>query len=159
MWKTTIVEIQFLGNDQGPRDGIVSRNAGLWADLRWYTSYKIVHGLVDEDPSEVGNSGRATRRSTSQHRFGNITANKNCYRVFLFFRGLSLSGTTCPDISQCLLSWDFQGPNWHKRLALRPWSLVATTTTIEMTADPLCHISLAGALHRTDLDLDPRFRS
>ena len=40
-------------------------------------------------------------------------------------------------------------PNWHKRLALRPWSLVATATTIEMTADPLCHISLVGALHRT----------
>ena len=47
------------------------------------------------------------------------------------------------------------GPNWHKRLALRPLSLVATTTTIEMTADPLCHISLVGALHGTDLDLDP----
>ena len=30
-----------------------------------------------------------------------------------------------------------------------------TTTTIEMTADPLCHISLIGVLHRTDLDLDP----
>ena len=28
------------------------------------------------------------------------------------------------------------------------------TTTIEMTVDPLCHISLMGALHRTDLDLD-----
>ena len=46
-------------------------------------------------------------------------------------------------------------PNWHKRLALRPSSLVATTTTIEMSADPLCHISLVGALHRTDLDLYP----
>ena len=50
------------------------------------------------------------------------------------------------------------GPNWQKRLALRPWSLVATTTTIEVTADPLCHISLVGALYRTDLDLDPDFK-
>ena len=65
----------------------------MMKDLGWHSlqerramslSYKIVHGLVDEDPSEVGNSGRATRRSTSQHRFRNITANKNCYRVFLF---------------------------------------------------------------------------
>ena len=32
------------------------------------------------DPSEVANSGRATKRSTSHHRFRNITANKNCYR-------------------------------------------------------------------------------
>ena len=47
------------------------------------------------------------------------------------------------------------GPNWYKRLALRPWSLVATTTAIEMTADPLCHISLMGVLHGTDLDLEP----
>ena len=31
--------------------------------------YKIVRGLVNEDPSEVANSGRATRRPTSQHRF------------------------------------------------------------------------------------------
>ena len=27
-------------------------------------------------------SGRATTRSTSQHRYRNITANENCYRVF-----------------------------------------------------------------------------
>ena len=32
------------------------------------------------DPSEVANSGRATKISTSHHRFRTITANKNCYR-------------------------------------------------------------------------------
>ena len=52
-----------------------------------------MHGLVDEDPSEVGNSGRATRRSTSQHRFRNITANNNCHRVFLF-------SVDCPWVEQ-----------------------------------------------------------
>ena len=41
----------------------------------------------------VGNSGRATTRSTSQHRFRNITANKNCYRVFLF-------SVDCPWVKQ-----------------------------------------------------------
>ena len=57
------------------------------------------------------------------------------------------------------------GPNWRKRLALRPLSLVATTTTIEMTADPLCHISqrfrfrskhLKVATTHADLVLDKR---
>ena len=48
--------------------------------------YKRVHGLVNEDSSEVANSGRATRRSTSQRRFRNITANKNCYRSSFFPR-------------------------------------------------------------------------
>ena len=46
--------------------------------------YKKVHGLVDVDPSKVVNSGRVTRRSTSQHRFRNIMANKNCYRSSFF---------------------------------------------------------------------------
>ena len=43
------------------------------------------------------------------------------------------------------------GPDW----TLWPRSLVAFTTTIETTADSLCHISLMGALHGTDLELDP----
>ena len=50
-----------------------------------------MHGLVDEDPSEVGVSGRATRQSTSQHRFRNITANKNCSRIYQ-------GDTLCPSL-------------------------------------------------------------
>ena len=54
---------------------------------------KIVHSLVDVDPFKLVDSGRETRRSTSQHRFRNIMANKNCYR---FSRGLC--GVICPTI-------------------------------------------------------------
>ena len=73
-------------------------------DLRWHSLqelramsrltllYKKVHGLVDVNPSEVVNSGRATRRSTSPpHHFRNIIVP-----------------------TQLRLS----GPNWHKRSTL-----------------------------------------
>ena len=38
--------------------------------------YKIVHGLIDVDPSKLVNSGRETRRSTGQPRFRNIMQTK-----------------------------------------------------------------------------------
>ena len=50
------------------------------------------------------------------------------------------------------------GPNWHKRLAqvIGIAALISRSHYYyEITADPLCHISLVGALHRTDLDLHP----
>ena len=75
-------------------------------DLGWYSLQErramsrltLMYKLRDSAwPSRWGststNSGRATTRSTSQHRFRNITANKNCYRVFLF-------SVDCPWVEQ-----------------------------------------------------------
>ena len=74
--------IQCLRNDQGliGWHSLQERRAMSRLTLL----YKKVHGLVDVDPSKVVNSGRVTRRSTSQHRFRNIMANKNCYRSSFF---------------------------------------------------------------------------
>ena len=137
------------------KDGIVSRNAGLWADLRWCTSYKIVHGLVDKDPSEVGNGGRATRRSTSQHRFRKITANKNCYRVFLF-------SVDCPWVDQpARPSRSAYSVETFRAQLAQEIGIAALISRSHYYYDwddcwpPVPYNTLVGALHRTDLELDP----
>ena len=80
---TTLEKVQcraacFVKNDYRRESSVSEMIKDLMSRLTLL--YKKVHGLVDVDPSKVVNSGRETRRSTSQHRFRNITANKTCYR-------------------------------------------------------------------------------
>ena len=82
-----------------------------------------------DDPSKRVNNGRANRRSTRQHRFRNIMAIKNCYRSS-FFPWTVSEWNNLPDHFRSAHSVESFRAQWHKRSTLRPWSLVATTTTI-----------------------------
>ena len=108
-----------------------------------------MHGLVDEDrrPPTVDVQPHDRQVSTASETLRQTrTAIESSFFPWTVHEWNNLPGHLAVP-TQLRLS----GPNWHTQL--RPWSLVATATTIEMTADPLCHISLMGALHRTNLDL------
>ena len=113
-----------------------------------------MHGLVDEDPSEIGNNGLQPYDRQVSTASGTLQQTRTAIGS-LFFPWTVSEWNNLPGHLAMPTQLRLSGPNWHKRLALRPLSLVATTSTIEMTAYPLFHISLVGALRRTDLDLDP----